>query len=314
MKTKRKIAAMLALSFMAAACSFGQSQPPATKAPATLAATTAINTPATTTASPRAPAPATVANTKPSPGYHASSPKGTHETEATALPNLDPAPTAPLLTDEPTDRPGPPNAAAATAEIITSLPPDELQCLPDDVRDGRVETSVLRISSAWHAERLNRSAHCLSDRNIARLMILPEVSAQTSLTAVQENCIATPTLGGMIRRTLPHWNDFPTFEAALFAAIAHSTLTMALCIPAETFSQLHLGGTELDRLKCITPTPQDAEELHNQIIQNGLSVLDRQIDAAAPCLAQFPPEVLIEPLPKCTQEQIDQGLPCTIHQ
>ena len=182
------------------------------------------------------------------------------------------------------------------------------------MRDGRVETSVLRISSAWHADQLNRYAHCLSDRNIARMMVLPEVSAQTSLTTVQENCIATSLIGGMIRRTLPHWDDFPTFEAALFAAIAHSTLTMELCVPSETFSQLRLGGTEIDRLKCITPTPQDAEELHNQIIQNGPSILDRQIDAAADCLTQFPPEVLIEPLPKCTEEQIDQGLPCLIHQ
>ena len=53
----------------------------------------------------------------------------------------------------------------------------------------------------------------------------------------------------MIRRTLHHWDDFPTLDAALFATIGHSTLTMELCLPAETFSQLQLAGTELDRLK-----------------------------------------------------------------
>ena len=302
MKTKRNIAAMLALLVMAAACSFNQSQPPTTNVPATTADPTTITTPATTAAPPRS------AHTtdKPFPNPH--------ETQPTALPTPAQTPTKPPLTDETTDRPGPPNSAAASDEIIASLPPDEIQCLPEDVRDGRVETSFWRIHSAWHAERLNNSAHCLSDRNIARLMILPEISAQTFLTTVQESCIATSIVGGMIRRTLPHWDDFPTFDAALFAATAHSTLTIELCVPTETFSQLRLVGTELDRLKCITPTPQDAEELHNQIIQNGLSVLDRQIDTAAPCLAQFPPEVLIEPLPNCTQEQIDQGLPCLIHQ
>ena len=310
MKTKQKIAAMLALSVMAVACSFDQSQPPTTNAPATPAAPTKITTPDTTTAPPRL-IPTT---DKPAPAHHKSSPQSTHETQPTTLSTPAPAPTEPPLTDERTDHPGPPNSATATAEIIASLPPDEIQCLPEDVRDGRVETSVFRIRSAWHADRLNHSAHCLSDRNIARLMVLPEVSAQTSLTAVQDDCIATSTLGGMIRRTLPHWNDFPTFDAALFAAIAHFTLITEICVSAETFNQLRLVGTELDRLKCITPTPQDAEELHNQIIQNGSSVLDRQIDAAAPCLTQFPPSMLIEPLPNCTQEQIDQGLPCMIHQ
>ena len=294
MKTKRKIAAILALSVMAIACSFDQSRPPTTNAPATPAAPTTITTPATTTASPSA-APTTT--DKPAPDHHKSSPQSTHETQPTALPTPAPAPTEPVLTDEPTDHPGPPNSATATVEIIASLPQDEFQCLPEDVRDGRVETSVFRIHSAWHADQLNHSAHCLSDQNIARLMILPEVSAQTSLTAIQENCIATSTLGGMIRRTLPQWDDFPTFDAALFAAIAHFTLITEICVPAETFSQLRLVGTELDRLKCITPTPQDAEGLHSQIIQNGSSILDRQIDAAAPCLTQFPPEVLIEPLP-----------------
>ena len=292
MKTKRKIAAILALSVMAIACSFGQSQPTATNTPATLAVPTA-KTPAMTTASPNA-APTT---DKPAPAHHKSSPQGTHEIQPTTPPTPAPAPTEPVLTDERTDHPGPPNSATATVEIIASLPQDEFQCLPDDVRDGRVETSVFRIHSAWHADQLNHYAHCLSDQNIARLMVLPEVSAQTSLTAIQENCIATSTLGGMIRRTLPQWDDFPTFDAALFAAIAHFTLIAEICVPAETFSQLRLVGTELDRLKCITPTPQEAEELHNQIIQNGSSVLDRQIDAAAPCLTQFPPEVLIEPLP-----------------
>ena len=313
MKTKRKVTALLAMLVMlvmAAACSFDQSQPPTTNVPATTAAPTTITTPATTTTSPSA-APNTA---KPSPTSHDSSPQSPHETEPTALPTTAPTPTKPPLTDEPTDRPGPPDSAAATAEIIASLPPDELQCLPDDVKDGRVETSFWRIHSAWHADHMNNYAHCLSDQNIARLMVLPEVSAQTSLTTVQENCIATSIVGGMIRRTLPHWDDFPTFDAALFAAIAHFTLITEICVPAETFSQLRLVGTELDRLKCITPTPQDAEELHNQIIQNGSSVLDRQIDATAPCLTQFPPEVLIEPLPNCTQEQIDQGLPCLIHQ
>ena len=306
MKAKRETAAMLALLVIAAACSFNQSQPPTTNAPATTAAPTAITTPATTSASPSA-APTTA---KPSPTHHDSSSQSTRESVPTALRTPAPAPTEPPLTDEPTDHPGPPNSAAATAEIIASLTPDELQCLPDDVRDGRIETSVLRIRSAWHAEQLNLYTHCLSERNIARLMVLPEVSTQTSLTTVQENCIATSLMGSMIRRTLPHWDDFPTFDAALFAAIAHSTLTIELCLPAATFRQLRLAGTELDRLKCITPTPQDAEELHNQIIQNGSIVLNRLIDAAAPCLAQFPPEVLIEPLPNCTQEQIDQGLPC----
>ena len=63
-----------------------------------------------------------------------------------------------------------------------------------------------------------------------------------------------------------------------------------------------------------TKETQEDEELHNRIIQHGPSILDQQIDAAAPCMAQFPPEVLIEPLPNCTQEQIDQVLPCTVHQ
>ena len=102
------------------------------------------------------------------------------------------------------------------------------------------------------------------------------------------------------------------YEETFFTAMAGLALNVEQCVNQETMEELRIRGTELKRLKCIVSTPGEAEELLERILEEGPGVLDAVIDEVAPCLRTMPPEPLIEPLPDCTQEEIDAGMPCMI--
>ena len=319
MPALKDIAAFLAVALlltMAAAC---QGQPPAMST--TTPTQTRLNTPTTVqwTATP-IPSPhrtATPLAVRAQPTDTAV-PKRTTPSPATeqaptpAQPTARPKATEPPVTDEMTDEPGPPGDPETVMALIASLTQETQDCLPEEIREGRFTPSILELMSARHAQVLTEAANCLSDEEITRLMILPGLAPAGPLPDEQANCIVAGNTGELVRATLPLLNNFAALDAALFAVAAHLTLTATSCVPPENHKDLFLAGTELDRLRCITPTAADAAHLRDRIITEGPQALDNAIQQAQPCLLLYPPAPLIEPLPNCTEEQKESGLPCRL--
>ena len=206
------------------------------------------------------------------------------------------------LHGQPTDEP---NAAPDT----TPLTPEQQDCLPEEIREGR---SILEMLNPHEAGIMSQAIACLTDEDITRFLILPGITLGESLPQEQADCIVQPETGAMMRSSLELSGDLIALDAALFSVIAHITLTAAACVPPEQFHKLFLPGTPLDRLKCIVPTAKDAIALFDETLQEGDQPLELAIVQAQPCLLQHPPVMLIEPLPDCTDEQRESGLPCLV--
>ena len=206
------------------------------------------------------------------------------------------------LHGQPTDEP---NAAPDT----TPLTPEQQDCLPEEIREGR---SILEMLNPHEAGIMSQAIACLTDEDITRFLILPGITLGESLPQEQADCIVQPETGAMMRSSLELSGDLIALDAALFSVIAHITLTAAACVPPEQFHKLFLPGTPLDRLKCIVPTAKDAIALFDETLQEGDQPLELAIVQAQPCLLQHPPVMLIEPLPDCTDEQRERGLPCLV--
>ena len=218
------------------------------------------------------------------------------------------------VVDEPSDHPGRPHYLAETLEALEALPEDEYECLPEDVRNGDVETSVELLSSAWQAAKLTEAAACLSDESVVRVMIMPALLAEVPLDGGSVDCLVGSGLGSMVRRTLPLGGEFYQLDAALFAALAGLALQAELCMSDEQFALLELRGTELDRLRCIVATPEDAEALLVRILdggpEEGPEAVDEAVELGQPCLLLYPPEPLVEPYAECTGEDREAGALC----
>ena len=308
-------AALMIMGALATACSGPEASPPTRTTPAP----TTASAPATERAvEPRRPATAERPKTP--------MPKPTSAPTATAVPTeasptRTPAPTeSPAtpngtgeVTEEPSDQPGPPQNGPETAAAIAALTQTERECLDENLQNGRVEMAVLNLMSTWHTDELNRAAACLSDESIVRVMVLPAMAADIELDAQEADCISQSALGGMIRRTLPHGANYPMLDSALFSVVSHMALTAEICTAPDKFQRLRLQDTELNRLKCIVATPEEAETLLADTLARGPQAVSASLKDAEECLAQQPPAVLIEPLPNCTDEQRAQGLPCRIN-
>ena len=218
------------------------------------------------------------------------------------------------VVDEPSDHTGRPQYLPETLAAIAALPDEEYACLPEDVRNGNVETSVELLSSAWQAAKLTEAAACLSDESVARVMIMPALLAEVPLDWGSVDCLVGSGLGSMVRRTLPLGGEFHQLDAALFATLAGLALQAELCVSAEQFALLEFRGTELDRLKCIVGTPGDAETLLVRILdggpEEGPGAVDEAVELAQPCLLLYPPEPLVEPYAECTEEDRQAGALC----
>ena len=233
----------------------------------------------------------------------------------TAAPVLNetPGPTSREVTQEPTAEPaglhGQPTDEPKAAPDTTALTPEQQDCLPEEIREGR---SILEMLNPHEAGIMSQAIACLTDEDITRFLILPGITLGETLPQEQVDCIVQPETGAMMRSSLALSGDLIALDAALFSVIAHITLTAAACVPPEQFHKLFLPGTPLDRLKCIVPTAKDAIALFDETLQEGDQPLELAIVQAQPCLLQHPPVMLIEPLPDCTDEQRESGLPCLV--
>ena len=254
--------------------------------------------------------------------------------EPTPTPTVEPAPTeqstplptpAPVPTDNPADTskeaPLEPTEQAAdghglqtedstTAPAMTALTPEQEDCLPEEVQGSR---SILDVMDPRDAGLMAQAVACLTDEDITRFLILPGITPGGSLTKEQADCIIQPGTGAMIRSSLSLSGDHVALDAALFTIVAQFTHTAAACVPEAEFEDLFLPGTPLDRLTCIIPTIERATALFAEILETGDEPLDLAIAEAHSCLLQYPPEQLIEPLPHCTDEERESGVPCPVN-
>ena len=272
--------------------------------------------------------------TQPTPSQESTQPTPSHESTAAPTPTVKPAtavrkstpratpavvstknpePAAGRGTTGPTgEPPGPhdqPTTQPTEAPATTALTAEQQDCLPQEIGDGR---SIMELLSPNQAGILSQAVACLTDEEITRHLILPEITPGQSLPKEQADCIVQPETGAMIRASMTLSDDHATLDAALFSVVAHLTLTAAACVPPEQFHDLFLPGTTLDRLMCIVPTPEQAGILFAQTLENGDDPLNTTIARAEPCLRKHPPEALIEPYPDCTEEQKESGLPCRL--
>lgn len=299
----------LALTLILTLATACQNEPTATPPSA---ANTVPTTTATETATATGTATATATEAIPTPG---TAPPATAEPTPTQITRAQKATAGPTTTEtagKPATKPGPPAGQLKATSQPAALTPSQQDCLPAELREGTFPNSILEVMSPHHAEIMKQAAACLSDEEIVRTMILPGITSGAPLPQDQANCIASSGTGTMIRTSLSLTHDFKTLDATLFLVTAHLALTAANCVPPDRYGQLFLVGTPFDRLKCITPTAERARALHAETIQKGPEPLEVAIEQAQPCLLQHPPEPLIEPLPECTQKQIDSGLPCRL--
>ena len=308
------LAAALALGLGLTACSGTDPAPTSTAAPAptptpTATAQAATPVPATATTAPTTTVPSSIPHSVPK----TTAPTAGASAGPTARPTAEtPRPTS-HVTDEPTDQPGPPHDGPGTAAAIAALPEHERACLDPDIQAGRIELNVTAIIGALHARMVSEATGCLSNESIMRLMVLPALEDDAALTPEQSACLAHSNSGGLFRSHLGTGDDYTLYQASLFTAMAALALNAERCLDADTLVAMNIPGTELHRLRCIVSTPEQAAALHARTLDLGPSALDQAIDDAATCLASHPPQPLVEPLPNCTQEEIDAGLPCMIH-
>ena len=285
----------LLLLTLAACQGAATTTPPATDAPRAAASPAPTGTP------PQTATPATT-----------SRPANTLELPAEREPEARTTPA--LLPNNPRAEPGTATVDPEPGKTTPANRPtaEQPECLPGDVTTEGRPQSIFEVLGQDKTDEIAQAIACLSDEEIVRVLILPGINPKTPLPRQQADCIAGAGTGGMIRSSLTLADDPTALDAAGFAVIAHLTLSAADCVTPEQYEDLFLPGTELDRLMCIVPTAKEAEELFAAILEAGQQPLNVAIDEAQACLLQFPPEPLIEPLPNCTDEQREAGLPCRI--
>ena len=197
-----------------------------------------------------------------------------------------------------------------TPPSTTAPPTDATDCVPQEIGSGGFEILMDRSIAQQHADALTKAADCLSDKEMIRLVLIPAIDAETDLKPDQVSCLMESNTGGMYRRTLRAGKEDALFQAALFVSMTSLALNARDCLTEEILREMTIKSTEMDRLQCIVSTPEDAETLLDEITGKGPEILNLRIQNARDCLTKYPPEPLIEPLPDCTKEQGEAGLPC----
>ena len=166
---------------------------------------------------------------------------------------------ADTLRDEPTDQPGPPGNPELIRKLVSELEPTSQECLPPAVSQGRVDTDITAISSAQHVQTLDDTAQCLTDAEIARLMILPAFSAELKLTDTQGACVEKSNSGSLVRKTLATRGVYPIYPEASYYTVAGTMLNIIQCAGKDhVAAMLEIRPGELDTLTCTMASAQEA--------------------------------------------------------
>ena len=136
--------------------------------------------------------------------------------ESTAEPTAPTPEPTPHMAREPSDQPGRPGNPEGTLEAIRGLTQKERDCLPGEVREGRIELSPKAVVGQSHARTLRAVADCISDEAIMRLMVIPGLEGEAGLLSPEEKeCLAASNTGRTIRSALLTDGEYPRFSNAM---------------------------------------------------------------------------------------------------
>ena len=173
------------------------------------------------------------------------------------------------LTQEPTDQPGPPRDPELIRQLVAQLPPSAQECLPPAVAEGKVETDITAAASARHVQVLDNAAQCLTNQEIARLMILPAFSAEMDLTQAEKACIEESNSGSMVRKSLNTRGAYPRYMDAAYFTVAGTMLNLIECAGFQRVNtMLQIRPQELDILTCTIANGREAEDWLDQLIDS----------------------------------------------
>ena len=211
---------------------------------------------------------------------------------------------------EPSDGPARPDNSDEVIALIQALQEEQQECLPQNARDGWVDLDPDSIVSTFHARTLREVTECLTDENIARLMVIPGMERGMNLTEEEKTCIAGSNAGTLVKTALKNSEEYPALFDALFIANVGTTLNAEACAGDRVWEETGMGQQNRSLITCIIRTPEEALEMMNAVTQGDEQRMEELETRAAQCAKQFPPEPLPESHAECTQEDRDAGALC----
>ena len=207
-----------------------------------------------------------------------------------ATPGESAEPTAPLpeptpyLAREPSDQPGRPGNPEGILEAIRGLTQEERDCLPAEVRDGRVELSLDTVVGQSHARTLRAVADCVSDEAIVRLMVIPSLEEEAGMLSPEEKeCLTASNTGRTIRSALSTDGEYPVFSDAMFAAVAGLVINARTCLGDQLLKVMGIDQNNVEQIVCIIRDAQEAERLTNAIVNGDDAILEDLEERARDC-------------------------------
>ena len=243
------------------------------------------------------------ANAAPAKEPRAGSTEGTEAAQETrgTTPGESAAPTAPMpepthhMFREPSDQPGRPGNPEGVLEAIGGLTQEERDCLPGEVRDGRVELSLDAVVGQGHASTLRAVADCVSDEAIMRLMVIPGLQEKAGLSPQEKECLAASNTGRTVRSALSTDGEHPLFSDAMFAAVSGLVINAKTCLGDRRLKAMGLDRNDVEHIVCIIRDAHEAERLTNAIVNGDDAILQELEERARDCGPQSHPGAPTEP-------------------
>ena len=228
-------------------------------------------------------------------------PETGQETQGTT-PAESAAPTAPMpepthhMAREPSDQPGRPGNPEGILEAIEELTQEERDCLPGEVRNGRVELSLNAVVGQRHARTLRAVADCISDEAIVRLMVIPGLEEKAGLLSPQEKeCLSASNTGRTVRSALSTDGEYPLFTDAMLAAVLGLVINTRTCLGDRHLKAMGLERNDVEHIVCIIQDAHEAERLTNAFVNGDDAILQDLEERARNCIPQSNPSAPAEP-------------------
>ena len=244
------------------------------------------------------------ANAAPTKEPRAGSTEGTEAGQETRVttPGESAAPTTPMpepthhMAREPSDQPGRPGNPEGILKAISGLTQEERDCLPREVRDGRIELSPDAVVGQSHARTLRAVADCVSDDAIVRLMVIPGLEEKAGLFSPQEKgCLKASNTGRTIRSALSTDGEYPQFSDAMLAAVLGLVINARTCLGDRILKAMGLDRNDAEQIVCIIRDAHEAERLTNAIVNGDDAILQYLEERARDCGPQSHPGAPAQP-------------------
>ena len=237
------------------------------------------------------------ANAAPAKEPRAGSTEGTQAGQKTrgTTPGESAAPTAPMpepthhMAREPSDQPGRPGNPEDTREAIRGLTQEERDCLPGEVRDGRVELSLDAVVGQDHARTLRAVSECVSDKAIVRLMVIPFLQEKAGLSPQEKECLTASNTGRTVRSALLTNGEYPLFSDAMSAAVSGLVINARTCLGDRLLKAMGFDRNDVEQIVCIIRDAHEAERLTNAIVNGDDAILQDLEERARDCGLQSHP-------------------------